>query len=86
VSDSPAFTTFIEDFERSKKQIETVIRQAKEEYEPRQDLVRPGVIAEHAYERTGVTHLVHAWHEQGRKGSEVRNKHILKIYSTDTMW
>jgi hypothetical protein len=38
--------------------------------EPQQDFVRPGVqgskekIGEYSYERTGVTHLVHAWHAQ----------------------
>jgi hypothetical protein len=46
--------------------------------EPQQDFVRPGVqrskekIDEYSYERTGVTHLVHAWHAQAHARPTVR--------------
>jgi hypothetical protein len=45
---------------------------------PQPDLVRPGVREEgdvdknlNSFERTGVTHLVHAWHAQGHAAAKV---------------
>jgi hypothetical protein len=37
--------------------------------EPQQDFIRPGVQDgnEYSFERTGVTHLVHAWHAQAHE-------------------
>jgi hypothetical protein len=49
--------------------------------EPQPDVVRPGVqedadVDENSYERTGVTHLVHAWHPQGHKRNQVSVLHF----------
>jgi hypothetical protein len=37
------------------------------------DLERPGIetSGQQSFERAGVTHLVHAWHQQGKQGSQV---------------
>jgi hypothetical protein len=49
--------------------------------DPEYDLDRPGIEVQEgdsSYERTGVSHLIHAWHEKVKKGPLVSVKQLRK--------
>jgi hypothetical protein len=63
---------FLQQFQEVQKRIALISKYAGEAQQD--DLDRPGVSVEAkdvGFERTGVTHLVHAWHAQGRHGTKV---------------
>jgi hypothetical protein len=89
VSNQKHTGTFLEQFKEihDANPGECVVCGEKPTSDPDYDLNRPGIEVQEgnsSYERAGVSHLIHAWHEKVKKGPKVSVKILgQKIKLTD---